>query len=197
MYHPGTLSQLIVSYGQGESRQFNESHITRLEPRLAIKLNRFLKGIKVQVTVPGPDGRKQHRKIQELTKKSAKQSEFDCDGKKTNVADYFQTHYRIRLKHPEWPCVRISKTALWPLELCNVDDRQKYPKKLDPQQTADSLKLTTIKPQERVPILRQGIQTIMPTNAGSPLNQWGLQISQELMQVEGRILPAPEINYGG
>ncbi len=93
--------------------------------------------------------------------------------------------------------MRVSKTALWPLEFCNVDDKQKYAKKLDPQQTADSLKLTTVKPQDRMPILRQGIKTILPTNAGSPLNQWGLQISQELMQVEGRILLAPEINYAG
>jgi hypothetical protein len=107
MIQPGTLVGLILAYGQGESRQFNQNSITRLEPRLAIKLGRFVKGVKIQMTIPGPDGRKQHRKIQELTKKSARQSEFDCDGKKTNVADYFLKHYGKRLDHPEWvsPCL--------------------------------------------------------------------------------------------
>ncbi len=102
MIQVGSLVGLIMAYGQGENRNFNQNSIKNIEPRVHIKLSRFLKGLKIQMTVPGPDGRKQPRKIQELTKKSAKQSEFDCDGKKTNVADYFKTHYRRTLQHPEW-----------------------------------------------------------------------------------------------
>ncbi len=94
--------------------------------------------------------------------------------------------------------MRVSKTALWPIELINVEDRQKYSRKLDGNQTTESLKLTTTKPQQRMPILQEGIQSITgPTNLGSLANGWGLKISTELMRVPARILDAPEINYGG
>jgi hypothetical protein len=48
-----------------------------------------------------------------------------------------------RRRSPQ-PCVRVTKTALYPIELCEIHPGQKFSKKLDPQQTADSLKLTTI-----------------------------------------------------
>ncbi|ORY67956.1 Piwi domain-domain-containing protein [Leucosporidium creatinivorum] len=35
----------------------------------------------------------------------------------------------------------------------------------------------------------------MPTNAGSPLNQWGLQIETTPMEVPARILPPPQVTY--
>lgn len=102
MIQVGSLVGLITSYGKGENRAFTQTSIAKLDGRLSIKLGRFLKGLKIQMTIPGPDGKKQKRKIQELTKKSAKDSVFDCDGNKTNVAEYFKTHYRRTLQHPDW-----------------------------------------------------------------------------------------------
>lgn len=66
------------------------------------------------------------------------------------------------------PCVRVSKVALFPIEVVDLQGGQKYARKLDPTQTAESLKLTTIAPANRVPLLRQGIDSIRPTTTGSP-----------------------------
>jgi hypothetical protein len=42
------------------------------------------------------------------------------------------------------PCVRVSKIALWPIELVEIKAGQKYRGRLDPMQTDQSLKITTV-----------------------------------------------------
>jgi eukaryotic translation initiation factor 2C len=140
-----------------------------------------LKGVKIIGRVPGPDGRPtQHRKIYELSRLSAAKSEFTMEGKKTNVAvrpilaicgvsslipylqAFFKSHHNITLRHPDWPCVKVSKVALWPIELCDVKPGQKYIGRLDPVQTAEVLKVTTVKPVDRIPLLKAGINEISP-----------------------------------
>lgn len=72
------------------------------------------------------------------------------------------------LSSRQQPCIRVSKVALYPIELCEVEAGNKYSKKLDPQQTAEALKHTTIQPKERGELLRRGIEMIRPTTGTSP-----------------------------
>lgn len=142
------------------------------------------------------NGREPQRKILGLSTTSAQLSTFECEGRTTNVAEYFREHRETTLAHPDWPCVRVSRVALWPIEVVEILPGNKYTRKLDPEQTAASLALTTIKPAERVPHLRKGIEMmISSTNQGSGMKQWGLAIDKNLMQVDARILPAPAISY--
>ncbi|SCZ89482.1 BZ3500_MvSof-1268-A1-R1_Chr1-1g01209 [Microbotryum saponariae] len=193
-YSEGDLPQLLIEFGRAKDRSFGPDKLAsnRLPGAFAIEAGRFIRGLRISLRVGG--GKPMHRKIRELSRQSAQDSKFQTDdGKTTSVAEYFKAHYGIRLQHPEWPCVKVSNVALYPIELVSVLAGQKYSRKLDPNQTAESLKLTTIGPRERVPLLRQGIQRIMPSSGTSPLQQWGMEFSAEPMQVQARLLPNPTV----
>ena len=53
---------------------------------------------------------------------------------------------------------------MFPIELCEVDIGQKYGKPLSGQLTAELLRLTTVKPRDRLDMLRRGIEAINPRN---------------------------------
>ncbi|SCZ91253.1 BZ3500_MvSof-1268-A1-R1_Chr1-2g01288 [Microbotryum saponariae] len=193
-YQEGDLPKLLVD-GRAKDRSFGPDKLEskRMPGAFAVEANRFIRALRISINV-GSNGPPMIRKIRELTRQNAQDSKFQNDeGKTTDVAEYFRNHYNIRLQHPEWPCVKISSVALYPIEICTVLPGQKYSRKLDPTQTAESLKRTTVGPRDRVPLLRQGIQRILPTNAGSPLNQWGMEFTSELMQVQARLLPNPTV----
>ncbi|SCV71313.1 BQ2448_2901 [Microbotryum intermedium] len=193
-YQEGNLPTLLVEYGRGKDRGFGPDKLecNRMPGPFAVEANRFVRGLRISIKVG--NGPPMIRKIRELTRQSARDSKFQSDeGKTTDVAEYFRNHYNIRLQHPEWPCTKVSSVALYPIEVCTVLPGQKYSRKLDPTQTAESLKRTTVGPRDRVPLLREGIQRILPTNTGSPLNQWGMEFSAELMQVQARLLPNPSV----
>lgn len=194
----GNLPEVMLSYARAKSRNIgpNDLAADRIPGGVAVELGRFLRGLKVTMKVKGADGREQTRKVRELTRLSAQASTFQTDdGSTTNVAAYFKAHYNVQLQHPDWPCVRVSKVALYPIELCEVTAGNKYSKKLDPQQTAEALKHTTIQPRERGDLLKRGIEMIRPTAGNSPLQQWQLDIKPELMDVTARQLPSPDVNY--
>ena len=177
---------------------------------------RFLRNLKVILKAKQPDGSFQSRKIKSLERLSAAQSKFEIDGKSTNVAvrprsfssspvryadtirrqAYFKSNYGITLQHPDWPCIKVSKVALWPIELVDVVSGQKYIKKLDPDQTAESLLLTTVGPRARVPMLEAGVAKIQPVNNASALQQWGINIAPRMLEITARELPSPKIVYG-
>lgn len=134
---------------------------------------RFLKGVRITLKAKDADGKYPSRKIKELSKLSAAASIFETDpGVKTNVAAWFKATYNVVLRRPDWPCVRVSKVALWPIELCDVHPGQKFIRKLDPDQTAASLELTTVGPKARVPLLLEGLQKLQPNTNSSIATQW-------------------------
>ncbi|GAA5859851.1 hypothetical protein JCM8547_004358 [Rhodosporidiobolus lusitaniae] len=108
--------------------------------------------------------------------------------------DYFRTSYGVQLRNPDWPCLQISRTGLWPLEICALDVGQKWGKKLAPAQVTAILRFTTINPQDRLPMLQRGIEHIFPSNSQA-ISQWGLQTRPTPIEVTARVLPPPSIAY--
>ncbi|GAA5861267.1 hypothetical protein JCM1840_003135 [Sporobolomyces johnsonii] len=197
MYRPGTLSSLLVEIGRSKQPNFSDRDlaVATMHPRAGIEMNRLVKGLRISLMVADQHGVHPKRKIRELTRTSAATSTFQVeDGTTTNVAEWFRAHYNVTIRHPEWPCVRVSKVALYPVELCNVDMGQKYTRKLDPVQTSELLRYTTVKPQQRLAMLRRGIDAIRPRN-DQAFGQWKLEISTAPMEGTARLLPAPTITY--
>jgi eukaryotic translation initiation factor 2C len=90
--------------------------------------------------VKDKDGKRPSRKLKGFENVSVTKFTFKLEnGTSSSVAAYFKANYGVTLKQPNWPCARISKTAVWPIELCVVAPGQKYTRKLDPEQTAASL----------------------------------------------------------
>lgn len=78
-------------------------------------LLQLLKNVRISYNIR--DG-KMHRVIKEISKESAEQKSFDIEGRPTSIAQYWRDTYNVSLRHPEWPCVRVSKNAWIPIELC-------------------------------------------------------------------------------
>ncbi|GAA6012880.1 hypothetical protein JCM11491_006211 [Sporobolomyces phaffii] len=199
MYKPGNLATLLIEIGKSRDPRFNENslNLRNIEPRFAIIAGRLLKNLKITLRVGdrSRNGLRPTRKIRELVNSSARTSMFEIeDGQKTNVFEFFKKNYAVTLSHPDWPCVRVSRTALYPIELCEVDLGQKYGKHLSPQLTTELLRLTTIKPRERMLKLRRGIEAINPRNDVA-FGQWQTAITPAPMEVTARLLPAPNVSY--
>ncbi|GAA5863732.1 hypothetical protein JCM3774_001234 [Rhodotorula dairenensis] len=197
MVQSGSLPDVVLDFLRGSSRNLTMQQISaaNLPGPEIIRLNRFLKGLKVQLVVADRDGVKPTRKIRSVEPIAANDPNeaFDVDGKRMTIEQYFQTFYNVQLRRPDFPCISVSKIARWPLELCQVDPGQKWSQKLDPAQTAEAIKLTTVEPGSRVKMLDEGLKRIQPTQAA--LGQWEVAISPSAMQVEARELPAPAIQY--
>ena len=66
---------------------------------------------------------------------SADTMDFEWNGKKTTVADYYANHLNVKLKYPRAPLIRVGskekkgvlppKTKLFPMELCLLNGAQK------------------------------------------------------------------------
>ncbi|POY69894.1 hypothetical protein BMF94_7105, partial [Rhodotorula taiwanensis] len=150
---------------------------------------------KVQLVIPDRDGVRPTRKIRSLEAFAADDEEqaFEVEGQRMTIAQYFKQFYNVTLRRPDYPCISVSKIARWPLELCNVEPGQKWTKKLDPAQTAEAIKRTTVEPGRRTSMLTEGLSRIQPTPAA--LGQWGVSIDQQPMEVQARELPAPSVIY--
>ncbi|BGP49224.1 hypothetical protein JCM10450v2_005107 [Rhodotorula kratochvilovae] len=193
-FKPGNLAAVLLELGRLDRASLTERDLAAIPPQPLIKLSRMVKGLRITLTVTGQDGRPVKRKIRALTSESAQDYHFDTENGRTNVRDYFLAAYGVRLVHPEWPCVLVSRTARYSIELCMVDVGQKYHPDLTPQQVSDVIKLTTIKPRERLAMLTRGIEAISPSNSQA-FGQWQLNISRQPLQLQARVLKAPTISF--
>ncbi|GAA6005920.1 hypothetical protein JCM10207_007275 [Rhodosporidiobolus poonsookiae] len=200
-FQAGDLPHVMLELIKLDTRNVELRQLGSIPGPVGIKLSRTIKGLRIERTVPDRDGKKPKRKIKELVSSSASKATFTLEnGRTTNVAEYFLKQYGVRLQHPDWPCVRISRHGLWPIELCVVEVGQKYGKKLNPQQTMDILRFTTIKPRERLGMIQQSVQHIYPTNnpaAMQAFQQWQLQLNPRPIELEARVLPPPAVSYAG
>ncbi|TGZ81202.1 Piwi-domain-containing protein [Ascodesmis nigricans] len=113
-----------------------------------------------------------------------------------SVADYYVQAYNIRLKHPRLPLVRTRKPGeYYPMELCHVIEGQRCPFKLDDRQTADMIKFTVERPDKRVAAIRQNVHSL-GWDKDPVLDEYGMQISSQMLTTKARLLPAPKIEYG-
>ncbi|BGP17240.1 hypothetical protein JCM10213v2_005258 [Rhodosporidiobolus nylandii] len=173
-FAPGNLPDVMLELLRHDRARLQLQDLARIPGPAGLKLNRMLKSLRITRTVRDQDGRFPKRKIKGIVSTSAAQSTFQLeDGSTTNVAAYFQTHLRCTLRHPEWPCVQISRSGLWPMEVCTVDVGQKYGKKLTPA---------------------TAISNIRPSNAQA-FQQWNIALQTTPLEVPARVLQPPAITY--
>lgn len=116
-----------------------------------------------------------------------------------SIVDYFRNTYGMDLRLLNMPCLvkgRGDKPALFPMEVCNIDQGQHYKKKLNNQQVTEMLRIACTRPDQRK---NEILQTVRANNYDQdPYTQeFGMQISPELTQVQARILDPPKLQYRG
>ncbi|ORY48823.1 Piwi domain-domain-containing protein [Leucosporidium creatinivorum] len=174
MYQSGNLADVVLDFLRAASRGITLTDLaaSKIPPRGYIELDRFLRGVKVQLNVKDKDGHEPVRKIKQLEKMSAVDSRFKLeDGSIHNVESYFKLQYGVTLKRPDYVSCPFAEHL--------------------------AIKLTTVGPKDRVPMLSHGLSRIQPMGAApsTALAQWGVTIKKEPIEIQARELKAPIINY--
>ena len=88
------------------------------------------------------------------------------------------------------------KHTYLPLEVCNIVQGQRCIKKLTDMQTSTMIKATARSAPDREREINNLVRKA-DLNNDPYVQEFGLNISRNLMEVRGRVLPAPKLQYGG
>lgn len=128
---------------------------------------------------------------------SASTVEFEVDGQKQTVAEYFAKTY-MALAYPDLPLIVIKKkdmTIYMPLEVLEVPSMQKYPKKLDESMTSSMIKVAAQRPDVRFKLIADKAKEVSVLG-NETLKEFGLAFDNSMMNCKGILLPAPKISFG-
>ncbi|KAF6219194.1 hypothetical protein HO133_005019 [Letharia lupina] len=136
--------------------------------------------------------------VKQISRLNAKEHKFDvtekATGKVTNMSvyEYFQKKYNIPLRQPWLPLVQTQKpNVLFPMEVCVMCDGQRYPFKLNSDQTANMIKFAVSRPPQRRQAIDQGLKKL--DWAKDPmLLGYGMKINPTMLKTNARILEPPE-----
>ncbi|XP_025190383.1 protein argonaute-2-like [Melanaphis sacchari] len=166
-----------------------------------LKFTKEIKDLKIEITHRGKI-RIRYR-VCGVTKKSALMQTFPLqleNGQivEYTVAEYFLDKYKIKLKYPHLPCLHVGpeyRHIYLPLEVCILFGGQRCIKKLTEVQTTSLIKETSHNAPEREQEINSLINQIN-LNDNKYVQEFGLTISNKMLEVSGRILTPPELQYG-
>ncbi|XP_072175930.1 protein argonaute-2-like [Diadema setosum] len=167
-----------------------------------VKFTKEIKGLKIEITHCGNMKRKY--RVCNVTKRSAQTQTFpwQLENGQTvecTVAKYFRDRHNLILQYPHLPCLQVGQEqrhTYLPLEVCNIVAGQRCIKKLTDLQTSTMIKATARSAPDREKEIKNLVQKANFNN-DQYVRQFGLSISNEMVTIEGRVLPAPKIQYGG
>ncbi|KAF3330154.1 hypothetical protein FCM35_KLT05485 [Carex littledalei] len=163
-----------------------------------IKLKKALRGLRVEAT-----HRKdmvQRYKITGITAVPMSNLMFPVDdqGTRTSVVDYFMQRYNCNLRYTALPCLQSgndNRPTYLPMEVCNIVEGQKFSKKLNDKQVTGLLRATCQRPNDRESSIANMVRR-NDYNNDQYANEFGIKVTDELVTVDARVLPAPTLKYG-
>ena len=167
-----------------------------------VKFTKEIKGLKVEITHCGQMRRKY--RVCSVTRRPAQLQSFPLqleNGQTTEmtVAKYFLERYQMKLRFPHLPCLQVGqehKNTYLPMEVCIIVAGQRCMKKLTDLQTSTMIKATARSAPDREREICNLMQRADYNN--DPFVQtFGINVSSRLMEIQGRILPPPRLQYGG
>ncbi|XP_018443266.2 protein argonaute 9 [Raphanus sativus] len=164
------------------------------------KAERTLKNLRVKVSHSNRE-----YKITGLTRLPCRDQTFIWKQKQGNgevkeievtVYDYFTKHLKIALRYSgDLRCISVGKPKrpnYIPIELCDLVSLQRYTKALTTFQRSKIVKESVQKPQEKMKMLNNAIKD-SGYNSDPMLQECGVRIGSDFTQVEGRVLPTPNL----
>ncbi|KAI9781022.1 MAG: hypothetical protein M1816_002587 [Peltula sp. TS41687] len=141
--------------------------------------------------------------VEGFTKENSKEFMFEVKNKTTgkkeviSVYDYFRERYKVTLLNWNLPLIQTTKKGVvLPMEISWVCENQKYPFKLDDQQTSKMIKYAVTRPEERMKDIEHGIKQLK-WDEDIYLKNYGLSISPKMIETTARILPPPKVEFQG
>lgn len=191
-WQSGPLSRAVVAV----ARLNNESEIHRLLAPNNAKFYDLRRLKKLRVVAAHRKGAEDRYIIDSILRQDSSYQLRFRDGSTQSVARYFETAHNIRLSHPNWPVVQMTKKAVLPLELLKLEDNQRYTFKLDENQTSQMIKQAVTYPNQRWAAIKAGIDMI--NWATDPvIQQHSMSIERTPISVKARLLTNPKLQFGG
>ncbi|RKO94900.1 PAZ domain-containing protein, partial [Caulochytrium protostelioides] len=192
-YPTGSLIDVVCAF-------FGARNITGIRPdwlrRDRNRLVLYLKGLKTKLTYENHTKRSDY-KIAALTKDGARETVQEIDGKKISIANYYLTRHNIHLEFPTLPCAVMDKKGrvIIPMELLTVKPGQRHTGKLNDKQLADMIKVTAVRPDQRLRRIEDGRRTLHGRNP--MLADWGFALGDRLVEIEAHQMQPPTLTFGG
>ena len=167
-----------------------------------VKFTKEIKCLKIEINHCGQMRRKY--RVCNVTRRPAQMQSFplQLDNGQTvecTVSKYFLDKYKMKLRFPHLPCLQVGqehKHTYLPLEVCNIVQGQRCIKKLTDMQTSTMIKATAKSAPEREKEINNLVRKA-DFNNDPYVQEFGLNISHNLMEVRGRVLAPPKLQYGG
>ena len=116
--------------------------------------------------------------------------------KEVTVEEYYLEKYNVRLVEPNLPLVETTKKGVFfPMELCFLPKGQRYPYKLNENQTATMIKFAVTRPEGRKKAIAAGLK-LLNWGEDKYLKNYGLQIDGKMLQTKARVLDPPTLLFG-
>ncbi|KAI1333450.1 Piwi domain-containing protein [Xylariaceae sp. FL0016] len=119
----------------------------------------------------------------------------DGTTKSTSIWQHFMDAYGIRLEFPNHPIVETTRGGLFPMEVLNLVEHQRYNYKLPPHQVQQMIKFAVTRPDKRKGDIMMGHQALNFRN-DPYLKGFGIKISERMTDTRARLLPNPTIHFG-
>lgn len=179
---PMSVADLIADY-------FGETDLRKVSSNEIMSQKWFFKGIKIQRTYLGHKSKP--KGIFDISKsETANNYKFDCDGKQTSVAQYFESKYNFKLKYGDAPLVHLGGSNYVPMEACMILPGQEF--KGEITDVKGVLSFSTHRPHVIAGLVQQdGVKKL--TSSINP--EESKRIGTKLVVVPSRVLSAPVLEY--
>ncbi|CDW59861.1 PAZ and DUF1785 and Piwi domain containing protei n [Trichuris trichiura] len=167
---------------------------TRLSDGELKIIGRAVKGLRVTVT---------HRqcgaqyRIIGIAADASRQMFTMRDGREISVVDYFKETY-LQLRYPRMPALQAgskNRSIYLPVEVCNVAEKQRYGAgKLSGFQTTLVIRQCAMDAPTRLKVCMEMMRQANLEN-DEFLKEFGLDIARTFVEVPGRVLPPPKLEY--
>ncbi|KAL9595041.1 MAG: hypothetical protein Q9179_005141 [Wetmoreana sp. 5 TL-2023] len=112
-----------------------------------------------------------------------------------NLYDYYAKKYNIHLQYPRLPVVKTTrgkKDVVFPMELCHMIPGQRYPYKLNENQTRNMIDFSVQVPYNRLEGIAEGTK-MLAWDQDPYLIKYGLKIDKDPITTNARLLQPPII----
>ncbi|RDD37817.1 Protein argonaute 1A, partial [Trichoplax sp. H2] len=175
------------------ARYFNQDEIRSLRDFQRKTMASELKNVKV--TALHGDKKRKYR-ITDISNNKPNQIQFDHNGKRVSVTDYFKTTYGYTIRYPDLPCLKMNNKEIHlPMEVCEIVPGQYYKKKINERETASMVRFAAIPADQR----RGKIDTFVNRTAQystDPVSKgFNIQVDPRMKKVDARVLSPVKISY--
>ncbi|PFH62907.1 hypothetical protein XA68_11226 [Ophiocordyceps unilateralis] len=126
---------------------------------------------------------------------NAKKVTFDFNGKKISVEDFYSQKYKAHLRYSLLPVIDAGKNGFIPMEFAIIAPMQRYPFKLNPDQTSAMIKFAVTRPRERRGDIERGVSALR-FNEDPYLKEYGVRFEPSFTKTEAKVLPPPRVDFG-